>query len=222
MAELKVGVVLSGCGVYDGSEIHEAVLTLLAIDRVGARAVCAAPNLPQHHVIDHLVGQPAQGASRNVLVEAARISRGEIHDLVTVRASDLDAVVLPGGYGAAKNLCDFAFKGAECTVKPEVTRLLREAVEAGLPIGAMCIAPVIVARALGDRNPLLTIGTDAGTAEAVEAMGARHQACGAEDVVVDPALKLVTTPAYMNASSIAQAAVGIEKLIRELVALAKG
>lgn len=220
MADLRVGVVLSGCGVYDGSEIHEAVLTLLAIDRGGAEAVCTAPDTQQFHVVDHISSQAVDGV-RRVMVEAARISRGDIRDLAELRAADLDALVLPGGYGAAKNLCDFAFKGAQCSVLPELDRLIREAVDAGIPIGAMCIAPVIVAKVLGSRRPLLTIGSDAGTAEALEAMGARHRVCKADDVVVDEELRLVSTPAYMSARSIAEAAAGIDKLVHTVFQLAR-
>jgi len=120
----KVGVVLSGCGVYDGSEIHEAVLTLLAIDRNGAEAVCMAPDM-EFAEVNHLTGV-ATGGTRNVLVESARIARGKISDIKEVRAEGLDAVVFPGGYGAAKNLCNFAEKGAEAAIHPEVGRLLRE------------------------------------------------------------------------------------------------
>lgn len=221
MGEFRMGVILSGSGVYDGSELHEAVLTLLAIDRAGARAVCAAPDIPQAHVIDHLSGQPVEGESRRVLAESARISRGEIQDLAGLRAGELDAIILPGGFGAAKNLCDFAFNGAECTVHREVGRLVLEALEAGIPVGAMCIAPVILAKVLGPRNPLLTIGSDPGTAAALESMGARHQNCATADVVIDTELKLVTTPAYMTAASIAEAAVGIEKLVQTVIDLAR-
>ena len=131
----KVGVVLSGCGVFDGTEIHEAVLTLLALDRRGAEAVCMAPNVDQAHVVDHLSGQEAAGERRNVLVEAARIARGNIRDIATVQAAELDALMIPGGFGAAKNLCDFAFKGKDCQVHPEVARLVRQMHQAGKPVG---------------------------------------------------------------------------------------
>ena len=145
----KIGVVLSGCGVYDGAEIHESVLTLLALDRRGASAVLCAPDTPQMHVVNHLSGQVEEGASRNVLVESARIARGAIRDLATVKADELDGLVLPGGFGAAKNLCDFAVKGADCSVHPEVARLVREVHAQGKPVGAVCIAPVLVAKVLG-------------------------------------------------------------------------
>jgi len=133
----KIGVILSGCGVYDGSEIHEAVITLLAIDRCGAEAVCMAPDIPQMHVVNHLSGEPAAGESRNVLVESARIARGKIQDIAKVKASDFDALILPGGFGAAKNLCDFAVKGSDCSVQPEVARLVRETVAAKKPLAAV-------------------------------------------------------------------------------------
>jgi len=219
MAKPKVGVLLSGCGVYDGAEIHEAVITLLSLDRAGAEIVCMAPNVEQLHVINHLTGDVATGEKRNVLVEAARIARGNIRDLATVDPGELDALILPGGFGAAKNLCDFALKGADCTVHPEVARVVRGVHAAGKPIGAICIAPALVAKLLGDEHPKLTIGTDSKTAQALEKMGACHEACGVEGVVVDREHKLVTTPAYMLARSIAEAAAGIEKLVAEVLAL---
>jgi enhancing lycopene biosynthesis protein 2 len=217
----KIGVVLSGCGVYDGSEIHEAVITLLAIDRNGAEAVCMAPNIAQLHVVNHLTGEVATGESRNVLVEAARIARGKVRDLATVKAADLDALILPGGFGAAKNLCDFAVKGPDCSVNPEVARIIREMVAAKKPVGAVCIAPAILSKVLGgDQLPhQLTIGTDAGTAAALTGMGSRHIDCPAREFVIDRANKLVSTPAYMLAGGIAEAAEGIEKCVKALIEL---
>lgn len=220
MARLKVGVVLSGCGVFDGSEIHEAVLTLVALDEAGAEAICMAPNVAQRHVINHLTGEVAAGETRNVLVEAARIARGNVRDLASVDAAELDAVILPGGFGAAKNLSDFALAGDACSVHPEVARLIRSARAAGKPVGAICIAPVLLAKVLGSESPRLTIGTDAGTAAAVNAMGACHVDCAVSGTVVDDEKRLVTTPAYMLASSISEAASGIEKLVLEVLRLA--
>jgi enhancing lycopene biosynthesis protein 2 len=218
----RVGVVLSGCGVYDGAEVHESVLTLLALDRAGAEAVCLAPNVPQRHVVDHLSGQPVPGESRNVLVEAARIARGKVKDLAGFDPSGLDALVLPGGFGAAKNLCDFAFRGADCEVHPEVARVVRAVHVAGKPVGAVCIAPVILAKLLGEEKPRLTIGTDPGTAAAIEKMGGAHVSCGGGGAVVDAQRRLVTTPAYMLDSPISEVSAGIEKLVAELLAMAKG
>ncbi|MFN7989692.1 MAG: isoprenoid biosynthesis glyoxalase ElbB [Thermoanaerobaculia bacterium] len=218
----KVGVVLSGCGVYDGAEIHESVLTLLALDRAGAEAVCLAPDVAQRHVVNHLTGQPAAGESRNVLVEAARIARGAVKDLAGFDPSGLDALVLPGGFGAAKNLCDFAFRGADCEVDPEVARVVRAVHAAGRPVGAVCIAPVILAKLLGAEKPKMTIGTDPGTAEAIGKMGGEHVSCGGGGAVVDAARKLVTTPAYMLDSPISEVWAGIEKLVGELLAMTQG
>ena len=217
----KIGVVLSGCGVYDGSEIHEAVITLLAIDRNSATAVCMAPDIPQLHVVNHLSGEVAAGETRNVLVEAARIARGKIRDIATIRATELDALILPGGFGAAKNLCDFAVKGADCSVNPEVARLLREMVAARKPVAAVCIAPVVLSKVLGaDQLPhQLTIGTDTGTAAALTSMGSQHIPCPARDFVIDRANKIVSTPAYMLAGGIAEAAEGIERCVKELLGL---
>ena len=218
----KIGVILSGCGVYDGSEIHEAVITLLALDRAGAEAVCMAPDAAQLHVVNHLTGEVATGERRNILVEAARIARGKIRNISEITAADFDALILPGGFGAAKNLCDFAVKGADCGVHPEVARLLRETVRAKKPLGAICIAPAILARVLGEDklSPQLTIGTDAGTAGALEQMGAKHQNCPVREFVVDKQNKLVTTPAYMLAGRIGEAADGIEKMVKVLLEMA--
>jgi enhancing lycopene biosynthesis protein 2 len=219
MDKPRVGVLLAGCGVYDGAEIHEAVLTLLALDRAGAKAVCCAPDTPQLHVVNHLTGE-VTGESRNVLVEAARIARGAIVDVATLGADDLDALILPGGFGAAKNLCDFAVKGAACSVHPEVERLVRAVHARRKPIGAICIAPALIARLLGDEHPRLTIGSDAPTAAALESMGATHVACGTDGTVVDRERRIVTTPAYMLAGWVAETAVGIERLVGEVLALA--
>lgn len=216
----KVGVLLSGCGVFDGTEIHEAVLTLLALDRAGVEIVCMAPNVEQAHVINHLT-QEVTAEKRNVLVESARIARGEIKDLKDVQAGDLDALIMPGGFGAAKNLSDFAFKGPEATVHPEVKRLLNDLAAAGKPIGAICIAPATLTKALADRKPEVTIGTDAGTASAIEAMGGRHKSCSVDMIHLDAGNKLVSTPAYMLGPGIKDVALGIEKLVARVVALAK-
>jgi enhancing lycopene biosynthesis protein 2 len=214
----KIGVVLSGCGVRDGSEIHEAVLTLLAIDQNGAEAVCLAPNADFPET-DHLTMQET-GAKRNALVESARIARGKIRDIREVKASDLDAIILPGGFGAAKNLCDFAMQGAAATVHPELSRLLKEMAAAKKPIGAICIAPVVLAAVLGrELAPTLTIGNDAGTAAEIEKTGAKHQECPVSEFVVDRQNRLVTTPAYMLATHISEAFEGIGKCVREVIAL---
>ncbi|MBW4055256.1 MAG: isoprenoid biosynthesis glyoxalase ElbB [Proteobacteria bacterium] len=214
----KIGVVLSGCGVYDGSEIHEAVLTLLAIDRQGCEAVCMAPAVG-FAVTDHLVNRET-GEKRSVLVESARIARGNIRDIKEVKAAELDAIIFPGGFGAAKNLCDFASKGAAASVNPDVARLIKEMAVAGKPIGAICIAPTLVAAVLGkEYSPLVTIGTDAGTAAEIEKTGAKHQKCPVTEFVVDAQHKVVTTPAYMLATRISEAAEGIDKCVREVVKL---
>jgi len=219
MSRPRIGVVLSGCGVYDGAEIHETVITLLALDRAGAEAVCMAPDVDQLHVVNHLTGEVAVGERRNVLVESARIARGKVSDIAAVQPSDLDALVLPGGFGAAKNLCDFALSGPQCVVHPDVARLVRAVHSAGKPVAAMCIAPAILAKLLGEEAPELTIGSDPATAAALGKLGARHCDCAVGDVVTDDRHKLVTTPAYMLATSIAEAAQGIEKLVGELMTL---
>jgi len=218
---VKVGVVLSGCGVYDGSEIHEAVLTLLALDRLGATAVCLAPNVEQEGVVNHRTGKPEE-ATRNVLDEAARIARGKIQDVARVKAADLDAVILPGGFGAARNLCNFATAGSRAKVEPGVARLLRDMHKARKPIAAWCIAPAVLAAALRDErvHPKVTIGSDEKTAKALEEMGAKHVVCPVEEFRVDEEQRIVTTPAYMYDAKIGEVAEGIERAVKELVRLA--
>jgi len=217
----KVGVILSGCGVYDGSEIHEAVITLLALSKAGADVVCMAPNMEQMHVVNHLTGEVAAEEKRNVLVESARIARGEIKDISTITANDFDALIIPGGFGAAKNLCDFAVNGPDCTVNSDVARLINEVVAAQKPFAALCIAPAVIAKILGQstNSPQLTIGNDAGTAQAIEQMGAQHINCPVSEIVVDENLNFVSTPAYMLAGSIREAAEGIDKTVHALLNL---
>ncbi len=214
----KIGVILSGCGFKDGAEIHESVCTLLALDRMGVETICMAPNIEQGKVVNHLTGQDVS-EKRNVLVESARIARGKIRDIAEIKAGDLDALVLPGGFGAALNLSDFASKGAKATVNADVARLVREVHKAGKPICAICIAPAVIARVLGDERPVLTIGNDEGTADAIEACGASHENCAVRDFVVDKERKIVSTPAYMLGPSIAHVAEGIERAVRETVAM---
>jgi enhancing lycopene biosynthesis protein 2 len=217
----NIGVLLSGCGVYDGTEIHEAVLTLLFLDRAGARIVCVAPDKAQYHVIDHL-NQQETGQQRNVLAESARIARGEIRSLKTVAASDLDALIIPGGFGAAKNLSDFAFKGQEAQVDADVRRLIRDMATAKKPIGAICIAPAVLAKALADRHPVVTIGNDVDTARAIEAMGGVHQDRAVDEICVDEANRLVTAPAYMLGPGIKDVARGIEQLVARVMEMVRG
>ena len=215
-----VAVILSGCGVFDGAEIHESVLVLLALDRANARVVCAAPDVPQHHVVNHLTQQPAPGETRNVLVESARLARGRIIPLSQLRPADVDAIILPGGFGAAKNLCTFALAGEGFGVNPEVARVLQEAHKLGKPLGFVCIAPAIAAGLFGAEQVELTIGNDAGTAKALQAKGAQHVNCTVHNIVVDRRLKIVTTPAYMLAGRIIEAEAGISKLVQAVVEMA--
>jgi enhancing lycopene biosynthesis protein 2 len=214
----RIGVLLSGCGVFDGAEIHEAVLTLLALDQAGAETVCMAPDMDQFHVVNHLT-QEVTDEKRNVLVESARIARGDIKNLKDVQAADLDGLILPGGFGAAKNLSDFAIKGPDAVVHPEVKRLLNEMVSAKKPVGAICIAPATLTRALSGKKPEVTIGTDEGVASAIEAMGGTHRNCTVDMIHMDNANKIVTTPAYMLGPGIKDVAQGIQKLVAKVVEL---
>lgn len=215
----KVAVILAGAGHLDGSEIREAVLSLLALDRAGARVQCAAPDKPQHHVVDHLTRQVVPGETRNVLHEAARIARGQVVPLSAVDVADYDALFLPGGFGVAKNLCTFAFEGAQGRVDPEVARVIRAFRAAGKPIGAVCIAPALLVLALGEGE--VTIGDDPGTAAAIAAMGGENHVCPVDRIHVDRARKLVTAPAYMYGdASISGVADGIDAAVRATLELA--
>lgn len=218
----KIGVLLAGCGVYDGAEIHEAVLTLLALDRANVEAVCMAPDVEQHHVIDHRAGKPAPGEKRNVLTEAARIARGKIRDLATVKAGELDGLVIPGGFGAAKNLCDFAFAGADAKALPDVVRLVRELHDQKKPVGFVCIAPAMAAAIFKgtDVHPRLTIGCEADAATAIDKMGSKHVEHTVTEIEVDADHRIVSTPAYMLAGRISEAATGIDKLVSKVVEMA--
>ena len=213
----KIGVLLAGNGVYDGAETHEAVLTLLFLDEAGADIICLAPNINQMHVIDHTKGEPAQGESRNVLVESARIARGEITDISNVSADNLDALIVPGGFGVAKNLCTFATEGTNCSVNGDVERLVKNVHEAKKPLGFICIAPAMAAKILGEHNPKLTIGNDKGTAEAIETMGGEHINCQVDEIAVDEKNRIVSAPAYMLGPSIAHVAKGIRKCVNKVL-----
>ena len=216
----RVGVVLSGCGVNDGAEIHESVITMLALDRAGADMVFMAPNIDQLHVINHYT-ESEMDESRNVLMESARIARGKIRDMAEVHASDVDALIFPGGFGVVKNLCDYAMAGTDCSVNPDVKRLATDVHKAGKPIGVICIAPAMFAKIMegaGDTVEL-TIGTDEQTSSDINSMGSNHVSCPVEDIVIDKKNKIVSTPAYMLAQRISEAAEGIEKLVKEVLAM---
>ncbi|MBX9763338.1 MAG: isoprenoid biosynthesis glyoxalase ElbB [Pseudomonadaceae bacterium] len=213
----KIAVILSGCGVYDGAEIHESVLTLLRLDQRGAVVQCFAPNVAQLHVVDHYSGDEMD-ETRNVLVESARIARGQIKDVKELHVGDFDAVILPGGFGVAKNLSDFVVSGANCNVQADVLSATQTFVKAGKPVGLMCIAPALAAKIFG-AGVICTIGKDHDTAAALTQMGAEHHECEVSDIVEDAQHKLVTTPAYMLAQSISEAAAGINKLVDRVLEL---
>lgn len=212
----KFAVVLSGCGVFDGAEIHEAILTLFAIVKNGGVYDIFAPDVTQHHVINHITGEEMDD-SRNVLVESARIARGKIKPLAAFEAPDYDGLIFPGGYGAAKNLSDFAFAGVDLSINEEVRQAILKMRAAGKPIGALCIAPVLMASLLD--SPELTIGQDEGTANAVEKMGATHKQTTHGEVVVDRKNKLVTTPCYMLDATIVQIGEGAENAVKAMFKL---
>lgn len=212
----KIAVILSGCGVFDGSEIYESVLTLLRIEQQGSEYQCMAPNIEQLHVINHLKGEVAEGESRNVLVEAARLARGEIIDLAVANPDDYAALIIPGGFGAAKNLSDFAVNGAECSVNDQVKLFAQAMHKSGKPVGLICIAPTMTPLIFGE-GASCTIGSDNDIAVAIEAMGGKHHNCPVNEVVIDQERNIISTPAYMLAGSISEAASGINKLVDEVL-----
>ncbi len=211
----KIAVLLSGCGVFDGSEIYETVLTLIAIEKAGATYQCVAPDMMQYHVMNHLTKAPSD-EKRNVLVEAARLARGNIKSLSQVNPNDFDGLMVPGGFGAAKNLSQFAFKGSDTDVQPDVLKFCQAFANAGKPAGYICIAPTWVNKVYGG-GVTVTIGNDPDTIKAIEAMGGKHQVCTVSQICKDEKHKVVTAPAYMLAKSILEAQSGIEKCVQQVV-----
>ena len=215
----KVGVVLSGCGHQDGSEIHEAVFTLHALEKADAEAIIMAPDMDQFHVINHLNGNEELSESRNILVESARIARGKVIDVASVSGHQLDALIFPGGTGMAKNIFDYSMAGINCTVISDVQRLVVEILEADKPLGAICIAPVMVAKVLEylGRTGTVTGGFNVEINNDIKAMGINTIEVGAEEIVIDKENKIVTTPAYVEAKSMNESFTGIEKLVNKVL-----
>lgn len=216
MSDKKVAVILSGCGVYDGSEIYETTLVLLALDKAGIPYQCMAPNVEQMHVINHMTGEEMQ-ESRNVLVESARLARGEIIDLAEANADDYAGLIFPGGFGAAKNLSNFAVAGSSMNVNEQVVQFSQAMHSQNKVIGLVCIAPALAPTLIG-KGVKCTIGNDTDTAAAIQALGGEHQECAVSDCVIDEERKVVTTPAYMLAGRISEAAAGIDKLVSAVIA----
>ena len=215
----RVCVVLSGSGVYDGAELHESVLTLLALDEAGAEVVMTAPRGPQMHVVNHLTGEVAEGESRDILVESARVARGAITPLDELNLDEVDAVVFPGGFGVAKNLCDFAVKGPDCEINAEVRDMLLSARDRGLPLGFACISPALAAAVF--RSGVLTVGSDEDPAAGgVRALGAEHVACEVDGVVVDADRRVVSTPAYMRETTLKSLRTGLKMMVDQVMSWA--
>ena len=214
MKKLKFAIVLSGSGVYDGAEIHEATLTMYAIDKRGSSYQCFAPDVKQYQVINHLTGDEMD-ETRNVLVESARIARGNIKPLNEYKATDYDVLILPGGFGVAKNLSTLAFKGAKCSVNYDLEKAVISTAKAKKPIGALCIAPAVMVRILEGAN--VTIGSDQGTIDTINSMGGLHNTKSHGEVTVDEKYKLVTTPCYMLDATISQIAEGAENVINTIL-----
>jgi enhancing lycopene biosynthesis protein 2 len=211
-----IGVILSGAGHKDGSELHESVLVLLSLAQLGVGCTVYAPDIKLAEV-DHTTGQPT-GAERSVLKEAARIARGRIKDLARSQGTDHEGWILPGGGGATNNLSDFAARGANAVVTKEVNRVLREAFAARIPVGACGNAPLVVALVAraSSRRLRLTIGDDAELARMLEGMGHVHIAAAVDDIAIDGDRKIVTTPASMFDAPIDAVARGIHKMVKQV------
>jgi enhancing lycopene biosynthesis protein 2 len=216
---VKIAIVLSGNGVFDGSEIHESVMTMWAVVKLGGEYQIFAPDMDQYHVINHMTGEEMP-ERRNVLIESARIARGKIKKLSELNMKDFDAIMFPGGFGAAKNLSDFAFKGSDCSVIEDVERVIKESVKLNKPIGALCISPVITAKVL--EGVKVTVGKDRNTAEAIRKMGSVHENTKQTELIIDPVYKVVTTPCYMLEASISDIAISAENVTKAVFKLING
>jgi len=210
----KFAIILSGSGVYDGSEIHEATMSMYAVVKNGGTYSVFAPDVDQVHVINHISGEE-MNETRNVLVESARIARGDIKALSEFNVKDFDAILFPGGFGVAKNLSSLAFDGANCKLNKEVEKVVRDMHEAKKPIGALCIAPAMIARIINTAE--VTIGSDVDTANTIEAMGATHTMANHEEIVIDKKNKIVTSPCYMLDADIVQIAKGAENVVKTII-----
>jgi enhancing lycopene biosynthesis protein 2 len=226
----KVGVLLSGCGVQDGSEVYESVLTILALEKAGADVVALAPDVSQAHVINHYTNQeernivPLGGdnSGRSVLAESARIVRGKITGVEQISAHDLDALVIVGGFGVAKNLCTFASDGVDAVVNPDIERLIVEMNGLGKPIGAMCAGPILVALCLRNKNVSLTVGNEASTALALTRLGSHHITTNVDEIHTDEVNKVVSTSAFYSAQTVSEAEPGINALVARVLAMTAG
>ncbi len=210
----KFAIILSGNGVYDGAEIHEATMSMYAIVKNGSSYDIFAPDMEQYHVINHITGEE-MNEKRNVMIEAARIARGKISPVTDYNPANYDGLLFPGGFGVAKNLCTFAFDGVDCKVLPEIEKAIKDTVAAQKPIGALCISPVLIAKVLG--NVEITIGQDKATAEQAEEMGARHINTHHGDVIVDSKFKVATTPCYMLDATIMDIAEDAENVVLSML-----
>lgn len=220
MKKHKIAVILSGCGALDGSEVHESVLTLLALGRAELPYQCLAPNISQTRVVNMADGQVMAHVKRNVLEESSRIARGKIKDIASADPDEYTAMIFPGGFGAALNLCNFGLDKENYSIQADVFKFAKAMIEAKKPAGFICIAPVLAAK-LYPAGIKITIGNDKATAEILEKLGVQHIPCTATDCVVDNTYQLVSTPAYMLARSIKEVAMGIECLVKELKLLLK-
>lgn len=220
--KLKVGVILSGCGIQDGTEISEAVLTMLYLEKAQAEMIYMAPDIKQANVINHYKSDQKSAEERNVIVESARITRGKIKDIKEIKSKDLDILIVVGGLGAGMNLSDLFSKGADFKVNPDLEKLINEMYDSKKTMGFMCVTPVILSKILGKYGIKVTIGKNEGDfVKMISSFGAKHIECTVDNIVIDEKNKIVTTPAFMIGPSTSDVAAGIEKLVKQVVKMAK-
>jgi enhancing lycopene biosynthesis protein 2 len=218
----KFAVILCGAGNLDGSEIHEATLALLAIDELNCQYQCFASDTAQGRVMNFVTGQPEVNESRNQLKEAARIARGKIKPLTDLKVQDFDALILPGGFGVAFSLCNFAEKGHQAQIQPEISEIIQVFHAAKKTIGAICISPALIALALKDKtqNLTLTLGNEEdASGKEIEKLNCKVIPCKPDEYIIDQENLIVSTPAYMNATRISEVKNGIEKLVKAVLEL---
>lgn len=215
----NIAVLLGGCGTFDGSEIQESVLTLLSIKQCEVNYQCFSIDEPQHHVTDHNSKSVDNNTIRNMLIESARIARGDIKNISELLVDQYDALIIPGGFGVAHNFCDFAIKGKDFSVRSDIARICLEFTKAEKPVGFICIAPVMIAKIYCGFNVKMTIGNDTQVADIITSMGMKHVNTMVDEICIDEKYKIVSTSAYMLAENIAQVYDGIFKLVSAVVKL---
>ena len=211
----KTAIILSGCGQVDGSETHETILTILALEQHNLDWEGLAPSGLQTEVYDHYTNTKENISPSSMITEAARLVRGNITIINAVNASDYAAVIIPGGAGVIKNLSNYSTAGINFTIHPELLAFMATIVRLQIPAGFICIAPILIPKLYGNK-PKLTIGSNVELAAKIVQIGGEHCDCLANDIVIDHAQKIVSTPANMVAKNIVEVYHGIYKLVTQI------